>query len=89
MMSIASSSISSRTSIGGQRCPRMCSFSASPLPIPKARRSPKSCAVVATAWATTAGWMRKVGHTTAVHTCISVVACAMAPSTDQTKGLCP
>ena len=66
----------------------MCSLSASPLPRPRANRPSSRTALVAAAWATIAGWMRTVGHVTAVVTCISV-ACAMAPIVDHTKLLWP
>ena len=36
-----------------------------------------------------AGWMRMVGHVTPTPTSIRSVEAAMAPSTDQTKGLWP
>ena len=36
-----------------------------------------------------AGWMRIVGHVTAVVTFIRVVACAIAPIVDQTNALWP
>ena len=48
-----------------------------------------SVAVVAAAWATMPGCVRTVGHVTAVIQRISLVACATAPSTDQTNGLSP
>lgn len=89
MRATASSSISSRTGAGGHASPRMCSFSASPLPTPSRKRSsPSSTAEVATAWAATAGWVRTVGQVTAVCTG-SDVASASAPITDQTNGACP
>ena len=37
----------------------------------------------------TAGWMRIVGHVTAVVTFIPGAACAIAPIVDHTNGLCP
>jgi hypothetical protein len=89
MISMASSSISWRTSMAGQRSPRMCSFSASPLPIPNVSRPPSSCWAVAVAWATITGWMRTVGQTTPVTTSMSRVAWAIAPSTPHTNGLWP
>ena len=66
MRPIASSSISSRTSADGQCVPRTCSFRASPLPTPSTKRPSVCTAAVAAAWAITAGWMRTVGHVTAV-----------------------
>jgi hypothetical protein len=45
-------------------------------------------ALVATAWATIAGWMRINGQVTPVVTVRFVVA-AMPPMTDHTKGECP
>ena len=66
MTSTASSSISRRTSASGQRSPRMCSLSASPLPTPRVKRPSSRRALVAAAWATIAGWMRTVGQVTPV-----------------------
>ena len=86
---MASASMARRTSGGGHRSPRMCSLRASPEPTPKRNRPPGSrFADVAAAWARIAGWMRTVGHVTAVVTVRSVVA-AMPPMTDQTNGECP
>lgn len=88
MTEMASSSISMRTCAEGQGPPRMCSLSASPVPTPK-RKRPSSCtALVATAWARTAGWIRTVGQVTAVSTG-SDTASARAPITFHTKGLWP
>ena len=64
MTSTASSSISRRMSVSGQRSPRMCSLSASPVPTPSSKRPSSSTAAVAAAWATIAGWMRTVGQVT-------------------------
>ena len=52
----------------GHRSPKMCSFSASPVPTPSPKRPSSSSALVAAAWATTAGWIRTVGQVTAVVT---------------------
>jgi hypothetical protein len=88
MISTASSSISRRTSASGQASPKMCSLSASPVPIPSRKPPPVSTALVAAAWAITAGWMRTVGQVTAV-----VIgreqAWLRAPMVDQTNGLWP
>src|SRR5215218_9203044 len=89
MMPMASSSISSRTSIEGHRSPRMCSLSASPLPSPSPNRPLNSCWVVAAAWAMIARGMRMFGQTTAVVTRSLLVARAIAPSTLHTNGLWP
>ncbi|CAM5721275.1 hypothetical protein SFUMM280S_01260 [Streptomyces fumanus] len=86
--SIASSSISSRTRAGGQAPPTTCSLSASPEPTPSRNRPPVITALVAAAWATTAGWMRTVGQVTAV-SIGSDTACDSAPITDHTNGLWP
>jgi hypothetical protein len=67
----------------------MCSFSASPVPTPRKKRPGSITAAVAAAWAITAGWMRTVGHVTAVPTSIRSVTAAMPPMTPQTNGLCP
>jgi hypothetical protein len=67
----------------------MCSLSASPLPTPSRKRPGSSVAVVAAAWATMPGWVRTVGQVTAVIQRMRCVACAAAPSTDQTNGLSP
>ncbi len=68
----------------------MCSLSASPLPTPSVKRPSSSTADVAAACATIAGWMRTVGHVTAVVTCIRSVAWATsAPIIDHTNGLSP
>ena len=88
MTSTASSSISSRVSAIGHGSPKMCSLRFSPLPTPSSNRPSSSNEDVAAAWATIAGWMRIVGHVTAVVTRRSVVA-AMAPITDHTNGLSP
>ena len=89
MTSIASSSISSRTSASGQPSPRMCSLSASPLPTPSAKRPSSRTDDVAAAWAMIAGWIRTVGQVTAVVTCMPGTAPASAPITDHTNGLWP
>ena len=88
MTSMASSSISSLTSVRGQRSPNMCSFRFSPVPTPKEKRPPSITFEVAAAWAMIAGWIRIVGHVTPVVTG-SEVAPARPPITDQTKGLLP
>ena len=88
MTSTASSSISRRTSASGQRSPRMCSLSASPLPTPSPKRPSSITELVAAAWATIAGWIRTVGQVTAVVTGRSVT-CEIAPMTDHTNGLWP
>ena len=89
MTSIASSSISSRTSADGHASPRMCSLSASPLPTPSAKRPSSSTADVAAACAMTAGWMRIVGQVTPVVTCMPGDGVASAPIIDHTNGLWP
>ena len=45
--------------------------------------------MVAAAWASTAGWMRMIGHVTPTATSIVVVRSAIAPSTDHTNGAWP
>ena len=87
--STASSSISSRTSASGQRSPRMCSLSASPLPTPRVKRPSSSTALVAAAWAMIAGWMRTVGQVTAGGDRQRRSPAAIAPITDHTNGLWP
>ena len=67
----------------------MCSFSASPVPTPRKNRPGIITAAVAAAWATIAGWMRVVGHVTAVPTSIRSVIAAIPPRTLQTNGLWP
>jgi len=44
----------------------MCSFNASPVPMPKLKQPPSTTAEIATAWARIAGWIRTVGQVTAV-----------------------
>ena len=44
---------------------------------------------MAAAWATTAGWMRTMGHVTPTATSIESVTDAIPPSTDHTNGLWP
>ena len=85
----ASASISCRTSIDGHRCPSTCSFRASPVPTPRKKRPSKSRAVVAAAWATIAGWVRRIGQVTPVPTRTVDVVWATPPRTDQTNGLWP
>ena len=63
----------------GQRSPRMCSLSASPVPTPKKNRPSSSNEVVAVAWARIAGWIRVVGHVTPTPTSMRSVVAAMAP----------
>ena len=64
-------------------------MSASPLPTPKLKRPGSIAALVAVAWASTAGWMRTVGQVTAVVTGIREVTWESAPITDQTNGDSP
>jgi hypothetical protein len=66
----------------------MCSLRASPLPTPRAKRPSSSSALVAAAWAMIAGWMRTVGHVTAVVTGRSHTR-EIAPIVDHTNGLWP
>ena len=66
----------------------MCSFSASPVPMPSTNRPPSIRADVAAAWAMIAGWVRTVGQVTAVVTG-SEQTWEIAPITDHTKGLWP
>ena len=66
----------------------MCSLRASPLPTPSLNRPGASSATVAAAWAMMAGWILTVGQVTPV-VMVRSVTVAMAPSTDQTKGLWP
>ncbi len=86
MTSIASSSISRRSSGAGQRAPTTCSFRFSPVPTPRKKRPGIIAAAVAAAWATIAGWMPIVGHVTPVPSRSRSVACAIAPITLQTNG---
>ena len=59
------------------------------MPTPSVKRpSPSSTALVAAAWAMTTGWVRTVGHVTAVVTGRSQT-CEMAPIIDHTKGDSP
>ena len=88
MTPTASSSISRRSSADGQRSPRMCSFSASPVPTPSVNLPSVSSADVAAAWATTTGCWRTSGHVTAV-VMGNDVAWETAPITDHTNGLWP
>jgi hypothetical protein len=67
----------------------MCSLSASPVPTPSEKRPSNIAAVVAAAWATTAGWMRTTGAVTAVVHRTVLVRTAIAPSTLQTNGAWP
>ena len=89
MTSIASSSISSRSSGNGQRAPVTCSFRFSPVPTPRKKRPGASVAQVAAAWATIAGWTRIVGQVTPVPIRNRSVACRIAPTVVQTNGLWP
>jgi hypothetical protein len=66
----------------------MCSLRASPVPTPSRNRPSSSTALVAAAWAMTAGWIRTVGQVTAVVTG-SPHAWLSAPMADHTNGLCP
>jgi hypothetical protein len=67
----------------------MCSFRFSPDPRPSTKRSGSNAAVVAAAWATMAGWIRIVGHVTAVTIGTRSVFTDSPPSTLHTSGLCP
>ena len=58
------------------------------MPTPSWNRPPVSSELVAAAWAMIAGWIRIVGHVTAV-VIGSDVALAIAPMTLHTKGLSP
>ena len=89
MTSTASSSCAIRVGAGGQRSPKMCSLSASPVPTPHEKRPSKRLATVAVAWARMPGWMRMIGQVTPTVTSIDDVRSAIAPSTDQTNGECP
>jgi hypothetical protein len=86
--STASSSMSSRSSVSGQEPPTTCSLSASPLPTPRTKRLSWRSALVAAAWAMTAGCVRIMGQVTAVVTG-SRHTWESAPITDQTNGLSP
>jgi hypothetical protein len=66
----------------------MCSLSASPEPTPSWNRPSCSTALVAAAWATTAGCRRTVGQVTAVVTGRRQTWLS-APIIDQTNGLWP
>src|SRR5215213_10796546 len=88
MTSTASSSISSRVSVEGQASPKMCSLSASPVPMPKEKRPFSITLDVAAAWAMIAGWMRTVGQVTPVVTG-SEVAWDSPPITLHTNGELP
>ena len=59
------------------------------MPSPRKKRSPNSNEVVAAAWATTAGWIRTIGHVTPTPTRNRSVLAAIAPSTLHTNGLWP
>jgi hypothetical protein len=61
----------------------------SPVPTPRKNRPGIIAATVAEACAMMAGWMRVVGHVTHVPSGRLRVACATAPMTLQTNGLCP
>ena len=78
MTSIASSSISSRSTGPGQRAPVTCSFSSSPVPTPRKKRPSIITCEVAAAWAMIAGWMRMVGQVTPVPSRSCSVACGDA-----------
>ena len=82
----ASSSISRRTSAEGHTVPSTCSFSASPLPMPRMNLPSSITALVAAAWAITTGLIRIVGQVTAVVTGREH-AWESAPITDHTNGL--
>lgn len=58
------------------------------MPTPRRKRPPVITAQVAAACATTAGWIRTVGHVTAV-SMGRETASESAPITDQTNGLWP
>jgi hypothetical protein len=89
MTSIASASISSRSSPAGQRAPMTCSFRFSPVPSPRKKRPGIIAATVAAAWAITTGCVRIIGQVTPVPTRIRSVASAIPPSVAQTNGLSP
>ncbi|CAN5117443.1 hypothetical protein BH24ACT10_BH24ACT10_18360 [soil metagenome] len=59
------------------------------MPTPSEKRPWNIAAVVAAAWATTAGWIRTTGAVTAVAHRMVAVRVAMAPSTLQTNGAWP
>ena len=59
------------------------------MPTPRKNRPGIRQATVAAAWATIAGWIRISGHVTPVPIRKLSVCCAIAPSTDHTKGLWP
>ena len=88
MRSTASNMRSIRSGASGQYWATMCSLRASPEPIPSQCRPGNSAAVVAEAWATTAGCHRKLGVVTPGPR--SPVVCSpIAARTLQTKGACP
>src|SRR3954454_24092679 len=89
MISIASSSIETRSSGAGQPTPVTCSFRFSPVPTPRKKRPGIIAAHVAVACATIAGWIRISGHVTPVPRRNRSVTCAMPPMTLQTNGLWP
>ncbi len=89
MMSTASSSIAWRTSTRGHGSPRMCSLRFSPDPTPRKNRPGMRHSAVAAACAMIAGWMRTVGHVTAVPSRSVEVARAIPPMTAQTNGAWP
>jgi hypothetical protein len=84
---MASSSISRRSRVEGQRSPRTCSFKFSPVPTPRKNRPGMSAADVAAACATIAGWILIKGHVTPVPSRIDDVDAAMPPTTLQTNEL--
>ena len=59
------------------------------MPTPRKNRPGIMLAAVAAACATIAGWMRVVGHVTAVPSRRRSVVAAIPPITLQAKGLCP
>ena len=59
------------------------------MPTPSEKRPGISCAAVAAAWATIAGWIRWVGQVTPVISSRRSVRAAIAPSVPQTNGLSP
>ena len=67
----------------------MCSLIASPLPTPHASRPSASTAVVATAWARIARWIRNIGHMTPTARSMLFLAWAIAPSKLHTNGAWP
>ena len=65
----------------------MCSFSHSPVPTPRKNRPPRIAELVAAAWATMVGWLRRIGHVTPVPIATRVVRIATPPIVVHTNGL--